>query len=302
MGIFLKLLLDTSGSMDARVDTGESLYVSLVKAAVVSIRECAQDLRADQTLCVGVDTFASQHQADVSALEFKGDETGSDMERKLAKCQEELLSVQVGGGTAYFDAGIASLQALHAKVGEGDKGFMIIVTDGQDTSSVCNQHPFQGQGRKKLKAAAAAVAGKVHLLVLGSDDLSHGARAALEEASQVSQPPVAAPPVAAPQLGRGRQSAFVPPATFSRSSSASVSRGFEAVARQVTQSMRADDEEEGGEASDFIMVDGDGSSGSSSTAARPALRVITNTHEPNAPPFTSIFSPIRPHVRRAATH
>lgn len=279
MDILLKLLLDTSGSMGAKVDTGESLYVSLVKAAVVSIRECAQDLRSDQTLHVSVDTFASQHQADVSALELKGNETSGDIETKLAKCQEELLAVRVGGGTAYFDAGISSLHALHAKVGDGGKGFMIIVTDGQDTSSACNQHPFFGMGREKLKAAAAAVAGKVHLLVLGSDDLSEGTRAALEEASQASQPAL-------------ERSARLPPPTFSRSCSASVSRGFQAVARQVTQGMRNENDE------DFIMVDDDESS-HRDPPARPAIRIVTN--DPDAPPFTSIFSPIRPHVRRAAT-
>lgn len=273
--------------MAATLDTGETLYMSLVKAAVCSIRECAQDLSPNHTLKVTVDTFASEHKMNVSTLQLRGGTADAASEEQLAKCEQDLLNVVPEGGTSYFDAGISSLQTLHAKVGAGDKGFMIIATDGVDTSSVCNQNPY-GQGRHKLKEAAAAVAGKVHLLVLGSDDLSQDALTGLQEASQASQP----------ALGRATA-----PATFSRSSSASVSRGFASVARQVSAVVTED-------ASDFVMVDGDGGgtpdrnplpqpSLASSNPKRPALRVITN--DKNLPPFTSIFSPIRARQQQHAT-
>ena len=282
MRFVLKLLLDISGSMKTPVeDTHESLYEALVRAAIVSIRELAEDLRPGQTLHVSIDTFSSEHNKDVSEFELQASAV-DDTNTKLAQCETKLLAEVPRGGTAYFDAGVSSIRAVQEKVvGPQDKGYLIIVTDGQDNQST-KQTQFE------LKAAAAA-AGKVRLIVLGSDDLSVQTRQALEEASQASQP-----------VGSTME-----PATFSRSSSASVQRAFHQVTQtmmmqddvaQTPQPMHVDDNDDDDD-DDFIVVD-------EGARRRPALRVVTNSDEV---PFTSIFSPIRPHVqrggvRRAATN
>ena len=265
-------------------------------------------------------TFNAQlHPNDpANALSLPGGPLSLDSQAALDGLQANLMRLQPNGGTAYYDAACQCLRELQAQASDGDVAVLLVVTDGQDTSSECNSGALIGRGSAALRQTASLAAGQVRLVVLGSDDLPAASRAALDEASQASQ---GATSNAQLRLGQGTGP------TFSRSCSRSVTAGVQHAARQVSAALASDPSGSPlaeAEASDFVMI------GSPPPHARPTTvhegaavpQDDDNLRRPLVPPvdgrqvripaldtarpFTSIFSPIKRRrgvggVQRAAT-
>ena len=247
------LLLDKSGSMEqACKDTGDPLYVALVQRCMSTLAEHAQQhLAAGEELGVQVDTFNHEHQANVAKLRVSVGHEQQIQRQSFSDLEKQLLAVKLGGGTAYYDAVHNVLSALHTRMKSGatEHVFVLVVTDGDDTCSTCTL-------AQCVRASAALKETGVHVIAIGSDDITAGGQDGLSSVSRASSQPLKQP---------GGAAAMEPPRmfTFERSSSVSVQAAFRNVSGQMAgiaagRAVQKDEDMADDDSKNYVLVHGSG--------------------------------------------